>query len=102
MLWEKSGSDGQAGVGVMHESPNLHLSLHRVGLARCAGFGLVAGAELMLVALAQVAGMERQRIKERSEAGRAATRASLERTGGPHSVKAEPGRGDSELAYGKR
>jgi len=40
--------------------------------------------ELILAVLAQVADMERQRIKERTQAGRAAARAALETTGRTH------------------
>lgn len=48
--------------------------------------------ELILAVLAQVADMERHRIKERTEAGRAAARAALEATGRTHRGKASLGR----------
>jgi putative DNA-invertase from lambdoid prophage Rac len=48
--------------------------------------------ELILAVLAQVADMERHRIKDRTEAGRAAARASLEATGLTHRGKASLGR----------
>lgn len=48
--------------------------------------------ELILAVLAQVADMERQRIKERTQAGRAAARASLEATGRTHRGKESLGR----------
>ena len=48
--------------------------------------------ELVLAVLAQVADMERLRIVERTDAGRAAARASLEATGLTHRGKAGLGR----------
>ncbi len=48
--------------------------------------------ELILAVLAQVADMERQRIKERTEAGRAVARAALEATGRTHRGKESLGR----------
>jgi putative DNA-invertase from lambdoid prophage Rac len=48
--------------------------------------------ELILAVLAQVADMERQRIKERTQAGRAAARAALEATGKTHRGKESLGR----------
>jgi len=48
--------------------------------------------ELILAVLAQVADMERQRIKERTQAGRAAARAALEVTGRTHRGKESLGR----------
>ncbi len=48
--------------------------------------------ELILAVLAQVADMERHRIKERTQAGRAAARASLEATGRTHRGKESLGR----------
>lgn len=52
-----------------------------------------AGAgELIVAVLAQIADMERQRIKERCDAGRAAARASLVATGKTHKGKASLGR----------
>lgn len=48
--------------------------------------------ELILAVLAQVADMERQRIAERTQAGRAAARASLEATGRTHRGKESLGR----------
>lgn len=58
------------------------------------GLGLIGRGvgELILAVLAQVADMERQRIKERCEAGRAAARASLAQTGKTHKGKAGLGR----------
>jgi len=53
--------------------------------------GLGVG-ELILAVLAQVADMERQRIKERTQAGRAAARAALEATGRTHRGKESLGR----------
>lgn len=54
--------------------------------------------ELIVAVLAQVADMERQRIKERCDAGRAAAKAALAATGKTHRGKASLGRpmaGDS-------
>ena len=48
--------------------------------------------ELILAVLAQVADMERQRIKERCDSGRAAARAALAITGKTHKGKAGLGR----------
>lgn len=48
--------------------------------------------ELIVAVLAQVADMERQRIKERCDAGRAAARASLAATGKTHRGKVSLGR----------
>jgi putative DNA-invertase from lambdoid prophage Rac len=58
------------------------------------GLGLIGRGvgELILAVLAQVADMERQRIKERCEAGRVAARASLAQTGKTHRGKAGLGR----------
>ena len=58
------------------------------------GLGVLAGdaGELILAVLAQVADMERRRITERTEAGRAAARASLETTGRTHRGKESLGR----------
>lgn len=58
------------------------------------GLGPIVGGvgELILAVLAQVADMERQRIKERTQAGRAAARAALEATGRTHRGKESLGR----------
>jgi len=48
--------------------------------------------EIILAVLAQVADMERQKIRERTEAGRAAARASLRATGKTHKGKDSLGR----------
>jgi len=58
------------------------------------GLGRIARGvgELILAVLAQVADMERRRIQERTEAGRAKARASLEQTGKTHRGKVSMGR----------
>jgi putative DNA-invertase from lambdoid prophage Rac len=58
------------------------------------GLGRIArgAGELILAVLAQVADMERLRIKERTEAGRAKARAVLIETGKTHKGKASMGR----------
>lgn len=58
------------------------------------GLGTVGGdaGELILAVLAQVAAMERRRIKERTTAGREAARAALKATGTTHRGKASLGR----------
>nr|WP_145545154.1 recombinase family protein [Variovorax boronicumulans] len=58
------------------------------------GIGPITGkaGELILAVLAQVADMERQRIRERTEAGREAARRSLEATGLTHKGKTSLGR----------
>lgn len=48
--------------------------------------------ELIVAVLAQIADMERQRIKERCDTGRAAARASLAATGRTHKGKVSMGR----------
>jgi putative DNA-invertase from lambdoid prophage Rac len=58
------------------------------------GIGPVGGGagEIVLAVLAQVADLERKRIRERTEAGRAAARAALAATGKTHRGKASLGR----------
>ena len=58
------------------------------------GLGLIGKGvgELILAVLAQVADMERQRIRERTEAGRKTAREALEATGLTHKGKASLGR----------
>lgn len=58
------------------------------------GLGPIAGdvGELILAVLAQVADMERRKIRERTEAGRAAARKALEATGRTHRGKESLGR----------
>lgn len=58
------------------------------------GLGRIArgAGEIILAVLAQVADMERQRITERTAAGRVAARESLARTGLTHRGKASLGR----------
>lgn len=58
------------------------------------GLGPIAKGvgELVVAVLAQIADMERQRIKERCDAGRTAARASLATTGKTHRGKASLGR----------
>lgn len=59
------------------------------GLGRIGGKGV---GELILAILAQLADMERDRIRERTEAGRAVARASLAATGLTHRGKTSLGR----------
>lgn len=59
------------------------------------GLGAIGGrgvGELIVAVLAQIADMERSRIKERCDAGRDAARASLAATGRTHRDKASLGR----------
>lgn len=58
------------------------------------GLGVMAEGvgELILAVLAQIADMERKRINERTAAGRATAKASLEATGKTHRGKASLGR----------
>lgn len=58
------------------------------------GLGQIARGvgEIILAVLAQVADMERHKIRERTEAGRAAARAALEATGKTHRGKDSLGR----------
>lgn len=66
------------------------------------GLGTIArgAGEIILAVLAQVADMERQRIRERTEAGRVVARESLERTGKTHRGKASMGRPVGHAADG--
>lgn len=58
------------------------------------GLGAISGdvGELILAVLAQVADLERRKVRERTEAGRKAARASLESTGRTHRGKLSLGR----------
>lgn len=58
------------------------------------GIGTVGGGagEIVLAVLAQVADLERRKIKERTQAGREAARAALEATGKTHRGKDSLGR----------
>lgn len=58
------------------------------------GLGVLAGeaGELILAVLAQVADMERRKITERTQAGRAAAKASIAATGKTHRGKESLGR----------
>lgn len=58
------------------------------------GLGKLGGdvGELVLAVLAQLADMERRRIKERCDSGRVAARAALQATGKTHRGKASLGR----------
>lgn len=64
------------------------------------GLGLIAkgAGELILAVLAQVADMERQKINERTAAGRQAAKESLAKTGLTHNGKASLGRPLKALA----
>lgn len=66
------------------------------------GLGTIARGvgELILAVLAQVADMERTRINERTAAGRAVARATLEATGRTHKGKASMGRALGRVAGG--
>jgi putative DNA-invertase from lambdoid prophage Rac len=66
------------------------------------GLGRIARGvgELILAVLAQVADMERQRIRERTEAGRVVARESLALTGKTHKGKASMGRPKGHAADG--
>lgn len=68
------------------------------------GLGIIARGvgEIILAVLAQVADMERNRIRERTDAGRVAARASLAATGkthkGKHGLGRQPVKGGDEIA----
>jgi len=66
------------------------------------GLGCIArgAGEIILAVLAHVADLERQRIKERTEAGRVVARESLARTGKTHKGKASMGRPKGHAADG--
>ncbi len=77
--------DVQATVRALMEA-GVAIEVHGLGtIARGVG-------EIIVAVLAQVADMERQRIKERCESGREAARASLKATGRTHRGKASLGR----------
>lgn len=73
---------------------NVRLLIERGVTVNVHGLGAIGRGvgELILAVLAQVADMERQRIKERTEAGRMAARAALEATGRTHRGKESLGR----------
>jgi putative DNA-invertase from lambdoid prophage Rac len=77
--------DVQATVRAMLKK-GVSVDVHGLGV-----IGLGVG-ELILAVLAQVADMERQRIKERCDSGRAAARAALAETGKTHKGKTSLGR----------
>lgn len=58
------------------------------------GLGIISkgAGEIIVAVLAQVAAMERDRIRERCESGRAAARAALQATGRTHRGKVSMGR----------
>jgi len=78
--------DVQATVRLLIDK-GVTVDVHGLGPIGRGGVG-----ELILAVLAQVADMERQRIKERTQAGRAAARAALEATGRTHRGKESLGR----------
>lgn len=83
--------DVQATVrALLNKGVGVHV--HGLGLIE-RGEGAGAGVgELILAVLAQIAAMERRRIKERCEAGRQAARDSLAKTGRTHRGKESLGR----------
>lgn len=68
------------------------------------GLGRIAKGvgELILAVLAQVADMERNRIRERTEGGREKARAALAETGQTHRGKTSMGRPKGRLAQGRQ
>jgi putative DNA-invertase from lambdoid prophage Rac len=64
------------------------------------GLGVLAGdaGELILAVLAQIADMERRKIRERTEAGRTTARAALKATGKTHRGKDSLGRPKAQEA----
>lgn len=78
--------------------------LHRGVAVEVHGLGRIAQGvgELILAVLAQVADMERQRIVERTAAGRDRARASLAETGKTHKGKASMGRPVGTVAGGRQ
>ena len=87
---DRLGRDALDVQATVHALLNKGVSMHVHGIGlidRSLGVG-----ELILAVLAQIAAMERRRIKDRCEAGRAAARASLAETGKTHRGKESLGR----------
>jgi len=85
---DRLGRDALDVQGTVHALLKKGVSVHVHGL------GLIAAGvgELIVAVLAQVATMERNRIIERTQAGRVAAREHLERTGKTHKGKLSLGR----------
>ncbi|MGH6964601.1 MAG: recombinase family protein [Phenylobacterium sp.] len=85
---DRLGRDALDVQATVRRLMNLGVSLHIHGI------GVVGGGagEIVLAVLAQVADLERRKIKERTEAGRVAARAALEATGRTHRGKESLGR----------
>ena len=85
---DRLGRDALDVQATVRRLMNMGVTLHIHGI------GVVGGGagEIVLAVLAQVADLERRKIKERTEAGRMAARASLEATGKTHRGKESLGR----------
>lgn len=85
---DRVGRDALDVQGVVRDLINKGVTIDVLGLGPIAkGVG-----ELVVAVLAQIADMERARIRERCEAGRAAAKASLAATGRTHRGKVSLGR----------
>lgn len=85
---DRLGRDALDVQATVRRLMNMGVTLHIHGI------GVVGGGagEIVLAVLAQVADLERRKIKERTEAGRVAARAALEATGRTHRGKESLGR----------
>ncbi len=85
---DRLGRDALDVQGVVRSLLDMGITIDVKGLGpRGRGVG-----ELIVAVLAQIADMERQRIKERCDTGRAAARVALEATGRTHRGKVSMGR----------
>lgn len=85
---DRLGRDALDVQAMVRRLLDMHVTLDVRGLGSI-GRGV---GELIVAVLAQIADMERMRIKERCDSGRAAARAALEATGRTHKGKASLGR----------
>jgi putative DNA-invertase from lambdoid prophage Rac len=85
---DRLGRDALDVQATVRRLMNLGVTLHIHGI------GIVGGGagEIVLAVLAQVADLERRKIRERTQAGRDAARAALEATGKTHRGKENLGR----------
>ncbi|WP_374469938.1 recombinase family protein [Phenylobacterium sp.] len=85
---DRLGRDALDVQGTVRRLMQMGVVLHIHGIGPVGG----GAGEIVLAVLAQVADLERRKIRERTEAGRAAARAALEVTGRTHRGKASLGR----------
>lgn len=85
---------GRLGRDALDVQATVKMLLDRGVTVNVRGLGPIAGdaGKLIVAVLAQMAEIERNRIRERCDAGRTAARAALEVTGKPHRGKESLGR----------